>query len=53
MLTIYKLPDGRCTLSKEPSRALSEGELREQLGLLKAPAWLVQDLIHLLRTLPI
>lgn len=41
---ITKLPDGKFNLSTEPSRALSESELREELKL-KHPSVIVEDII--------
>lgn len=52
VLTVSKLPDGRFTLSTDPQRALSEAELREELGRTISRTDIVEDLIQRAKRMP-
>jgi hypothetical protein len=49
---ISRVPDGRFVLSTEPSRALSEAELREQLSTSISDPFIVEDIIRRVKQKP-
>jgi hypothetical protein len=52
LLTVSKLPDGKFTLSTDPQRALSEVELRVELGKTVSRADIIGDLIRRAKQTP-
>lgn len=52
VLTVSKLPHGKFTLSTDPQRALSEVELRVELGKTVSRADIVEDLIRRAKQIP-